>query len=171
MNAAQAKAHIATLTSTDELLHILETDARATVVNAAKDRLAALQAEATGTEVATEEAPEQEAPVETDEAAGTEEQASDEAPEVEEQDADDEQADEQDADEAPAAPAADAPWTHSGKATTASPRANYLVKNPNAPGLLGYKGKLYTRAQVSANAALAEAMYRAGCKAVIKAKN
>lgn len=160
MNAAQAKAHIATLTSTDELLHILETDARATVVNAAKDRLAALQAEATGTEVATEEALEQEAPAE---------QA--EAPEVEEQDADDEQADEQDADEAPAAPAADAPWTHSGKATTAAPRANYLVKNPNATGLLGYNGKLYTRAQVSANAALAEAMYRAGCKAVIKAKN
>lgn len=55
------------------------------------------------------------------------------------------------------------------KAAAPAKQPTLQVKHPKASGKLGFKGTLYSRAEVQRNPALMREMYDAGCKAIIKA--
>jgi hypothetical protein len=161
MNAKDTIAHIATLGTAAEVEALLAEETRASVVAAAQARLQVLQAEQPATEEA--QATEEATPA-TEEAQAAEEAATD--------------TDEQELPVSPE-PIADVPapaHVVKGKgaskpaAASAAPASGFVVMAPDAKGLVGCDGKLYTRAQIAASPKLQARLYALGSRVVRRIK-
>jgi hypothetical protein len=156
---AEAKAEIAQLATVEAVNAYVADETRESVLHAARERIAELEASANAADMDVSES--------NDAAADATVGPID--PIAQEEDPEE---DDKEEEELPAPP----PGVVQGKGgrkpsapeVPAPAASEYQVKNPNASGKIGFKGRLYSRAEVAASPKLLKLLFESGCNQVIK---